>query len=374
MCPLPFLVYKERWVIFIAVKKKAVAKVKVEKRRYTCLCCGVEKIEDQFFQSRWSNIWTYSDKKVLVCKECIAKRFSELSRRYESDKTALLLCCYVLDVPFYATLYESITENNSIFSVGLYLRQLQLGQYQTKTFLNTLVSDELFKTDRDVKDEVEAKWSKSDKQNMNFAINIVGYDPFDDCGMTQTDRKYCFNILAGYCDSEGIQDDGHKIQSVVQITQSQLQCRKIDEFINAELLSVRPDESRVKHLTDTKKQLLDSIAKIAKDNNLSSAYNKNSTAGINTLSNKMKEMLQIGFDNVDVNLFDIKTCAAMKQIADLSNSSIMDQLTFDSGDYTGMIKEQREMIIKYEDENLEIKEENRILKNKLLDLEQKKKR
>lgn len=284
------------------------------------------------------------------------------------------MCCYVLDVPFYATLYESITENNSIFSVGLYLRQLQLGQYQTKTFLNTLVSDELFKTDRDVKDEVEAKWSKSDKQNMNFAINIVGYDPFDDCGMTQTDRKYCFNILAGYCDSEGIQDDGHKIQSVVQITQSQLQCRKIDEFINAELLSVRPDESRVKHLTDTKKQLLDSIAKIAKDNNLSSAYNKNSTAGINTLSNKMKEMLQIGFDNVDVNLFDIKTCAAMKQIADLSNSSIMDQLTFDSGDYTGMIKEQREMIIKYEDENLEIKEENRILKNKLLDLEQKKKR
>jgi len=251
---------------------------------------------------------------------------------------------------------------------------MSLGQYQFKTFLNTLVSDELFKTEREVKDQVESKWSKSDKQNMNFAISVVGYDPFDDCGMTQTDRKYCFNILAGYCDSEGIQDDGHKIQSVVQITQSQLQCRKLDEFINAELLSVHPDENRVKHLTATKKQLLDSIAKIAQDNNLSSAYNKNSTAGANTLSNKMKEMLQIGFENAEVNLFDIKTCDAMKQISDLSNCSIMEQLTFDNNDYTEMIKEQREIILKYEDENLEIKEENRILKNQLLDLENKKKR
>lgn len=359
-------------MFFITVKKKAVAKPRAEKIKYTCLSCGIEKNSDQFFTSKWSQNWNYSDKKVLVCKECIGKRFNELSNRYESDKTALLLCCYVLDVPFYATLYESIVENNSIFSVGLYMRQLQLGQYQFKTFLNTLVSDELFKTNRDVKDEVEAKWSKSDKQNMNFSIGVVGYDPFDDCGMTQADRKYCFNILAGYCDSDGIQDDGHKIQSVVQITQSQLQCRKLDEFINAELLSVHPDENRIKHLTATKKQLLDSIAKIAQDNNLSSAYNKNSTAGVNTLSNKMKEMLQIGFDDAQVNLFDIKTCDAMKQIADLSNRSILEQLTFDSNDYTDMLKEQREMILKYEDENLSLQEENRILKNQILDLKTKK--
>lgn len=349
-----------------------VRKPKKEKLRYTCLSCGVEKIEDNFYLSRWSSLWSHSDKRVLICKECLNKRFQELSNRYESDKTALLLCCYVLDVPFYAILYESIVENNSIFSVGLYLRQLQLGQYQFKTFINTLVGDELFKTEREVKEEVELKWSKSDKQNMNFAIGVVGYDPFDDCGMSQSDRKYCFNILAGYCDSEGVQDDGHKIQSVVQITQSQLQCRKIDEFINAELLSVNPDESRIKHLSTTKKQLLDSIATIAKDNNLSSAYNKNSAAGANTLSDKMREMLQVGFDDAQVNLFDIKTCEAMKQISDLSNSSIMEQLTFDDNDYTEMIKEQREMILGYEDKNSKLKEENRILKNQISELAAKK--
>lgn len=334
----------------------------------------MEKNSDQFFTSRWSQNWNHSDKKVLVCKECIGKRFTEMSNRYESDKTALLLCCYVLDVPFYATLYESIVENNSIFSVGLYMRQLQLGQYQFKTFLNTLVSDELFKTDRDVKEEVESKWSKSDKQNMNFAISVVGYDPFDDCGMTQADRKYCFNILAGYCDAEGIRDDGHKIQSVVQITQSQLQCRKLDEFINAELLSSHPDETRVKNLADTKKKLLDSIAKIAQDNNLSSNYNDNSRKGVNTLSEKMKEMAKDNFAAIQVNLFDIKTSESIKQIADISHQSILEQLTLDANDYTEMVKEQREMLSKYENRQLELEEENRNLKNKLLDLENKKKR
>lgn len=324
--------------------------------------------------NKWSDLWTYSDKKIPYCKDCIQKRFDTYKTRYESDKIALLLCCYILDIPFYATLFHSIVQNNSIFSVGLYIRQLQLGQYQMKTFINTLMSDELLKTDKDVREEVESKWSKSDKQNMNFVISTVGYDPFDNCGMTDNDRKYSFNILAGYCDSDGIKDDGHKIQSVVQITQSQLQCRKLDEFINAELLSNHPDETRIKNLTTTKKQLLDSIANIAKDNNLSSAYNDNSKKGANTLSSKMKEMYQSDFEQIKVNLFDIKTAEAMKQIADLSNQSIMEQLSFDSNDYTDMIKEQREMILKYENKQSETEEENRILKNKIQELENKKKR
>lgn len=354
------------------IKKKIVSSQKPEKEKYTCLCCGVEKSETQFFSNKWSTLWIYSDKKVLFCKECINKRFDDFKSRYESDRIALLLCCYVLDLPFYAMLYESIVKNNSIFSVGLYMRQLQLGQYQMKSFANTLMSDELSKTDNDIKEEIESKWSKSDKQNKSFALSVVGYDPFDNCGLTDNDRKYCFNILAGYCDSDGIQADGHKIQSVVQITQSQLQCRKLDEFINEELLKVCPDDGRIKQLTSTKKQLLDSIAKTAQDNNLSSAYNSSSKQGVNTLSNKMREMIQGGYDNAQVNLFDIKTSDAMKQIADLSNKSIMEQLTFDANDYTDMIKEQREMILKQEEESAKLAEENRLLKNQILALQSKK--
>ena len=337
------------------------------------MCCLEKKNEDDFFKSQWTKMWTFSNKRVLFCKDCISKLMTEYSNRY-GEQTALMICCALLDIPFYATTYKSIIQNNAIFNVGLYTRLLNGRQYQYKTFLNSIVEKQLTKSDEEVKEEIESRWSKSDKQNMNFVISTVGYDPFDNCGMTDNDRKYCFNILAGYCDSDGIKEDGHKIQSVVQITQSQLQCRKLDEFINAELLSNHPDETRIKNLTTTKKQLLDSIAKIAQDNNLSSAYNDNSKKGANTLSSKMKEMYQSDFEQIKVNLFDIKTAEAMKQIADLSNQSIMEQLSFDSNDYTDMIKEQREMILKYENKQSEIEEENRILKNKIQELENKKKR
>lgn len=131
---------------------------------------------------------------------------------------------------------------------------MNLSQVWHKGFEVSLVNGELGKTEEEAKEEREAKWSRADKQNMNYCISVCGYDPFDNCGMTDLDKKYCFNILAGYCDSQGVSEDGHKVQSVIQIAQSQLQCRKLDEFINAELLSTHPDEKRIKELASTKKQ------------------------------------------------------------------------------------------------------------------------
>ena len=154
----------------------------------------------------------------------------------------------------------------------------------------------------------------------------------------------------------------------------QLQIKKIDDMINQELLANTPSDKRVKILTETKKQLQDSIAKIAKDNNLSSAYNENSNAGKNTLTKKMKEMLADGYEPIKVNLYDINTSEAMKQIADLSNQSIMEQLNWNSNDYTEMIKEQREMLEKLQSENSTLSEENRMLKNQLIDIKTKKKK
>lgn len=358
----------------MANKPKVESKVKAEKPSYTCNRCGKDKPEDKFFLAKWSKIWNITNKRSPVCKECIDELFSEYSNRYESERTALIMCCHYLDIPYYRSLYDSIVENNNFFNVGLYCRQINLGQYQYKSFINTLVDGELTKTDDEAKEEREAKWSKSDRQNMNFAVSTCGYDPFDNCGMTDNDRKYCFNILAGYLDTDGITEDGHKIQSVIQIVQSQLQCRKLDEFINGELLSANPDENKVKVWSATKKQLLDSIAKIAQDNNLSSAYSQNSSKGANTLSGKMKEIALNGFDEIKVNFFDIETSEAMKQIADISNRSIMEQLTWDANDYTEMIKEQREKLLSLQEENAELKEQNRLLQNQVIDLQPRKKK
>ena len=58
----------------------------------------------------------------------------------------------------------------------------------------------------------------------------------------------------------------------------------------------------------------------------------------------------------------------------ISNTNIANQLTLDSNEYTEIIKEQREMIINYDSELESLREENRILKNKIIDFENRDKR
>jgi len=246
-------------------------------------------------------------------------------------------------------------------------------QYKNKTFADTLICGELEKTEAFLKEEREARWNSKDKRNKNFVLSVVGYDPYEDEGMTELDRKFCYNTLASYCDTDGITEDGHKIQSVIELTQLQLQCRKINELLNSEFLKASPEEATIKNFTMAKGNLLNSISKLAQDNNISSNSTGTSKVGKSTLSYKMKEMADNGFDDTEVNLFDINTSAAMKQIADLSNQSIMDQLTWDSNDYINMIKEQREKITEQQEKIDATSEENRILKNKIAIFEAKKK-
>ena len=142
--------------------------------------------------------------------------------------------------------------------------------------------------------------------------------------------------------------------------------------MNVELANPDVDETKIQKLTSAKKALLDSIASIAKDNNISSNYNKNSKQGKNSLTSKMKEMEANGFQEISVNFFDIKTAEAFKQIDEISNNNIASQLALDNNDYADIVKEQREMIQKYEIDLGALQEENRMLKNQIIDLENRK--
>lgn len=223
----------------------------------------------------------------------------------------------------------------------------------------------------EVKSE-DVKWTKEDKQNMKYIISKLGYDPFEDVGLDEFDRKYCFNLLSGYFDTPGILEDGHKKQCVIEITMSYCQSRKITDALNTELAKIDSNEKRITSLTSAKSSLLSSIATIAKDNNISSNYNKNSNQGQDSISSMMKEMEKNGFQEIQVNLFDIKTSEAFKQIDDISNQNIANQLTLDSNEFSQIIKEQRDLIKNIESEIDNLREENRNLKNKLIDYENKK--
>ena len=266
-------------------------------------------------------------------------------------------------------MYDSVVLNNSEFNLGIYLRMMNNTQIKKRTFLNSIVDGSLEKGEREIQEEREVKWTTTDKQNKNFAISTVGYDPFDLPSFTDEDRRYLFNSLAKYCDDPSVSTDNHKLISVITLVQSQLQCRKIDDFINLELLTKTPEEAKLKKLSDTKKQLLDAIAKIAQDNNIASNYNANSKQGADTASQKMKDIEKDGFELIKVNLFDIETAACMKQTMDLSNQSILDQIQLDENDYVGMLKEQYELIQEQKQKVDSLEEEKRLLQIRVQELE-----
>lgn len=352
--------------------KTAATKKKPQAKKFPCMCCKEEKLEKHFYKSAHSRVWIYSDQRVLVCKDCIDELLKEYSARY-GERNAVIIICALLDIPYYAEAYAAIIEKNSVFTIGLYTRMLNGTQYKHKVFANTLLDGEFGKTDDEIREKKEVSWSTKDKKNKNYVISVIGYDPFEDAGLTDADRKYCFNTLASYCDTDGIVEDGHKIQSVIEMTQLQLQCRKINELLNSEFLKVQPEETTIRNFTSAKSSILTSISKLAQDNNISSNSTGVVKQGKSTLGYKMKEMIENDFKNIEVNLFDINTSQAMKQIADLSNQSILDQLTWDANDYTHMIKEQREMIVSLNEKLDAQTEENRLLKNQIAESTQKKK-
>jgi single-stranded DNA-specific DHH superfamily exonuclease len=66
-------------------------------------------------------------------------------------------------------------------------------------------------------------------------------------------------------------------------------------------------------------------------------------------------------------MFDVRTSAAMRQVADLSHQSILEQLELTDSDYAAMVKEQREMIKNLQDDKDRLEEEVRNLTNRYIE-------
>lgn len=378
-----------------------------QKGNKKCNFCHEEKKMTDFYISK-SPLFS-ADGRVPICKECVSK--ASLNEDGTINEIEFNKTLKMIDRPYYKDLIESsvnsfkkehsYVEDDKVQYYGKeiiqkYFTLIAMRQDRDKSYADSekegfihqtsntpkSTKEKIAKKYADIQQkendetlyntDTDTKWTKKDKQNMKYVISTIGYDPYQDVGLSDIDRKYCYNILSGYCDTDGITEDGHKMQGVIEITMLYCQCKKITEALNVELEKNVVDDQKVQKLTSSKSSLLSSIATIAKDNNISSNYNKNSKQGQSSLTSKMKEMAENGFQEITVNLFDIKTSEAFRQIDEISNNNIANQLTLDNNEYTEIVKEQREMIQKYDLELETLKEENRILKNKIIDLENRK--
>lgn len=279
---------------------------------------------------------------------------------------ACIILCYTLDIPFYHSLFDSIIKNNNIFSIGLYCRQLNNRQYQYQSFQQTLLNKELNKSDKEIIDEKEIKWSKDELKNKDDVIKTVGYDPFE--GYPEVDRRFLFNELIKYFDDDTA-DDTYKLSQIIQIVNNNNQIRNYDVLITK--CDPIKDANDIKNLNTMKSNLVQSNDKIAKENEISVKNRSNKDVGKSTLTYLQKKLREMDFDKAEANYYDQLRSEGTLWGIDMSMKALKQNTFLDENDVRDIKDIRIELVNDLQSKVDDLMEEKRLLLLKIQELENK---
>lgn len=336
------------------------------KKQWHCISCNRDFVESSFYLS-YSIVTRGNSNRMAVCKKCVEELYNILVDKYDNCKLAQFRICQMLDIFFDADLFDSAEKQASGTSSNvckIYMQKINsLPQYRNKVFADSPRFEWEFSPE--ITYDILKDFSEEDKRNREDVLTLLGYDPF--ATENEEDKRFLYNTLNGYLDEETLQD-GFKTSAIIEIVKGFNQL----EIINRSIAQITANKntsainhSQLKSLIDSKSKLSSQINTFAKENGISTNNSQNKARGANTLSGILKELRDKEIRESDVNLFNIKTCEAFRQIQDISNKSIIAQLQLDENDYAEMVLEQRKMIERIQSEADRLKEENRKLKVEL---------
>ena len=359
-------------------------------KKYLCPYCNKEKSETDFYASSDPLVMTG---RSTMCKDCakkIARNWDERTKTFgDCTKASVQEALERLDRPFLEDLWDSsyfeyINEKNPHKKSNIwdsYIKNIvSLKQYKTlrwrdgDIFSNYKeaaikearreVGQELSEDQKPKNQEINEEYEK----NRVDVIRLLGYDPFEK--EPEEDKPLLYSQLIGYLDLGGDNDDMMRTSSAITIVRGFLQQTKLDDMIAKVMSSpnVSSKAGEIKTYLESKQKVSATISQLAEQSCLSLKHNKNQSKGENTWTGKIKKLKEMNLREAEVNAFDIGTAEGMRQVADISNASIMKQIALDENDYTEMLAKQREMIVKLHDRADENEEKARILLRENIDL------
>lgn len=362
------------------VKKKAMTtKEEAVTEKFLCYCCGSEKKRSEFYKSSdpFNSVGV-----TPYCKNClerIARNYNNTTKQFgDVTKQSLMLACERADVPYLEKLWDA--SYNEVHDPSLkqpktnvwaaYIKNVKMPQYNGMRWRD----GDLFKEgEEEIHSETTTLPQNQEvleeyEKNRKDVIRLIGYDPFDK--EAEEDKPLLYAQLIGYIDMSGDNEDMTRILDSIEIVRGYLQLQKLNDmsakaFSN---LSKTGQSGEIKNYMDTKKKVADVISQLAEQSCISMKHNKNASKGENTFAGKIKKLKELNLREAELNAFDIETCEGMKQVADISNASIIKQLHLDESDYTEMLAQQRDMIVKLQEQADTKTEEARILLRENLDL------
>ena len=366
-----------------AVKKKTVA----DDKKYLCHYCLKEKKRTEFYVS--TNPLVMSGI-TFVCKDCVRKIALDWDDNRNEfgacTKKTVMEALEIIDRPFLNNLWDSsyaewANQEGQIRRPTIwdaYIKNVSMPQYRGMRWrdgdiFNTFVEDakQVAALESGNKEAAQTlidspEVSNAFETNRKDVIRLLGYDPFD--GAKLEHQPLLYSQLIGYLDLGGDNEDMMRTSSAITIVRGFLQQAKLDDKIAKVMANTNANASEMKTLLDAKKNISATISQLAEQSCLSLKHNKNSSKGENTFTGIVKKLKEINLRDAEVNAFDIGTSEGMRQVADISNASIIKQIRLDENDYNDMLIKQREMLIKLQEKADQSDETARILLRENIDL------
>lgn len=382
----------------MATAKKSTTNSSSEyKNKSLCPSCGkwktngTEKSASSFYKST-SRLYKYNDYKMLHCKDCVQEEYERCFSKTGDVYSSIKSTCLTFNIPLDSKTLDTVIKNYDIEgkskSKSAYVSTTPFKDYMR--LLNSLASNgnlggsnyvddfdslEMIKTVEKVEIEAE-KLSPQEKlnkmQSMAYlteeeeltkkdCIEMLEQDPF--IGSSIFDQKYLYKALIPYLDEDTL-EDAFKLSQVLQIVNNNNQIRRIDLIINAlssDIKNMISNQSDIKSLTSTKKQIVDNTDKIAKENGISVKNRGDKKAGKSTLTNLMKDLRELKFEDAEADYYDELKGIGMQHASDASMKALFSQIRPDENDWSDIFRTNRELINKLYKEVDELKEENRLL-------------
>ena len=364
-----------------------------QKGEKVCNFCHEKKKLTDFYISK-SPLFSV-DERVPICKDCVIS--ASLNEDGTINDIELNKILKKIDRPYYKDLIESAisgfknehsyVEDDKVQYYGKeilqrYFRLIAMRQDINKSYedserdnfihptSNTPKStkERIAKKYDDIKEnkneyqsiqnsDGNVKWSEQDLQNKKYAIEVIGYDPFED--YPEESRKFLFNQLSPYLEDDNNVDDTYKLSQILQIIKNNNQIDICDKKMS--ILDPLKDADSVKVLNEIKNKLVQSNDKIAKENEISVKNRSNKDAGKSTLTYLMRDLRQKDFDKAEADYYDQLRSPGTRWAVDMSITSIKQNGMFDENDKKEVYEMQLDLIDSLNQQLDEAKEKIRLL-------------
>lgn len=368
-------------------KTTTAKKTAADDKKYLCPYCMKEKKKSEFYKC--------TDPRVLtgitsMCKDCVRKialNWDENRQEFGAcTKKSVMEALEYIDRPFLENLWNSSyaewaddTNQRRRTSIwDAYIKNVGLKNYNGMRWrdgdiFHTYVEDakEVAALENGNKEAATTLLNSQEvdnefEKNRKDVIRLLGYDPFE--GEKLEDQPLLYSQLIGYLDLGGDNDDMMRTSSAITIVRGFSQQAKLDDKIAKAMANTNVNTSELKQLLDSKKNISATISQLAEQSCLSLKHSKNASKGENTFTGIVKKLKEMDLREAEVNAFDIGTCEGMRQVADISNASIIKQIRLDENDYNEMLIKQREMLTKLQEKADKNEEIARILLRENIDL------